>query len=67
MMNECVEIVFRFHSELQEMRFSEIPSTARVRLEIAQRRVCTSSLSSGQLRIKMEKTQLTLDINVDTD
>ena len=37
------------------MRFSEIPSTARVRVEIAQRRVCKSSLASGKLRIKNGK------------
>ena len=48
--DERVEDCFRFPAAHQMMYISGIPSTARVRLEIAQRRVCTSSLSTGKLR-----------------
>ena len=50
--DERVEDGFRFPAAHQRLMISGIPSTARVRLEIAQRRVCTSSLSSGKLRKK---------------
>ena len=53
---------------------NEVQRDSIDRFEIAQRRVCKSSLASGKLRIKSgsffskkKKTQQTLDINVDTD
>ena len=49
------------------MRFSEIPSTARVRLEIAQRRVCTLFPFERKAADKNGNMQQTLDINVNTD
>ena len=55
--DDRVEDGFRFPAAHHRLMFSGIPSTARVRLEIAQRRVCTSSLSSGKLRKKNPKSK----------